>query len=198
MKLSKHKVFLSICGVNVLVWLLSCAFPDILNYLALDTDHPYRLYSWITCIFAHAGIHHLVGNTLFVLPWAWYLEPKIGGDRFLGAWIITGVAGSIAWLLTPALLFGGASLGSSGADMGIMACAVMLMEGHLIIRLAALGLFLLIGLDEYQGTVITALVPDGVGHAAHIGGIYCGILIAQFISAARIKRLTPLRVRLRL
>lgn len=187
MKLSKHKMFIYICIINIFVLCITTLFPNAMSAYALDSDHLLS-FTWLTSMFTHAGMRHFFGNTLFVLPWAWYLEPKIGGKCFLKVWLATGMAGSVLWLLTPSMGPLGAAIGSSAACMGILGCAVMLMEGHWLIRLAALFILCYVGLEEYQLTVYTSLISDGVGHAAHVGGLISGIVSAHFIVLSKLKK----------
>lgn len=181
MEIKQHRAFLSIIGINLALWTASLLVPNLPEWLGLNAERLWLLPTYVTCLFAHAGFGHLFGNMLFVLPWAIYLEPKIGSRRFLAAWLITGVAGDLGWLLTPSLMgISGVSLGSSGACMGILALAALLMDGHWAFKAGAASILAIVGLQEYQLTVISALIPDGIGHCAHLWGAAAGALLAGY------------------
>ncbi len=177
MDIKSHRAFLGLTGISLLV-LIACTFvPYLMEYLALNSADP---YSWrqITSLFDHGGLMHLFGNTLFVLPWALYIEPKIGWKRFTAVWLATGLFGNFLSNATPSLFPGGLSLGSSGCCMGMMAYAIAMMEEHWILKAAAVAILGIVGLREYQAAVITAFIPDGIGHGAHLGGFVAGLWLA--------------------
>ncbi|PID90276.1 MAG: hypothetical protein CSA97_03735, partial [Bacteroidetes bacterium] len=113
--------------LNVLVFVLMVASgvhfisPDadsLLNWGAnwrpstLD-GQPWRL---LTSCFLHFGIVHLLMNMYALVYIGRHLEPVIGSVRFLGSYLLAGVAGSLAslWFNEPTV-----SAGASGAIFGM-------------------------------------------------------------------------------
>lgn len=81
---------------------------------------------WLTSVFLHADIFHLLGNMLFLWIFGLVVEGKLGWWRFLLVYLGIGVAQSaieqfaMLWLVEPSW-----SLGASSAIYGIMAIALV-------------------------------------------------------------------------
>ncbi|KAJ3056108.1 hypothetical protein HK102_011242, partial [Quaeritorhiza haematococci] len=84
--------------------------------------HPVQ---WVTNIFLHAGIMHLLGNLLFLWAFGIIVEGKLGFFGFLAVYLAMGVfqSGTIQLLADPA----GSHhmLGASGAIYGLMALCMI-------------------------------------------------------------------------
>ncbi|MDG3005644.1 rhomboid family intramembrane serine protease [Paludisphaera mucosa] len=87
-----------------------------------DGIHPVQ---WVTNIFMHADIMHLLGNLLFLWAFGIIVEGKLGAIGFLAVYLAMGVfqSGSIQLLADPA----GSQhmLGASGAIYGLMALCMI-------------------------------------------------------------------------
>jgi len=82
---------------------------------------------WLTSIFSHAGIQHLVGNMLFLWVFGLIVEGKIGWWKFLACYLGIGVVHS---MLEQIVMLGytgtvPGALGASAAIFGIMAMAAV-------------------------------------------------------------------------
>jgi len=126
----------------------------------------------ISCMFLHVGVFHLFMNMLALYMIGIILEPKIGKWRLLGAFLASGIGGSIASLLwNPAVV----SAGASGAIFGLFGLLLALLTTNLIqknIRKAILpNLLFVIGVNLLIG------FAPGIDYAAHIGGLLTGIVL---------------------
>ncbi|MFQ5842180.1 MAG: rhomboid family intramembrane serine protease [Thermodesulfobacteriota bacterium] len=79
---------------------------------------------WITTMFFHANLLHLLGNLLFLCVFGIYVEDKVGRRDYLFLYFMTGIAatfvhGIMVGLFEPESLFTPV-LGASGAISGIM------------------------------------------------------------------------------
>jgi membrane associated rhomboid family serine protease len=136
----------------------------------------------ITHQFLHGGVMHILGNMVFLILTGFAVEAALGGWRFLGFYLFSGIGG--------ALLFsqfggsGGSLVGASGSISGVMAMYVVLFGHRKIqffywffiftgyVRAAAI-----IMLPFYLGfEVYKYLSDDGsnVAYTAHIGGFLVG------------------------
>jgi membrane associated rhomboid family serine protease len=113
---------------NVLIFLgmITGHIPDVENWILWYGAglHPEQ---WLTSIFSHAGIDHLVGNMLFLWVFGLIVEGKIGWWKFLACYLGIGVLHS---MLEQIVMLGytGAvpgALGASAAIFGIMAMAAL-------------------------------------------------------------------------
>ncbi len=144
------------------------------NYQRLTlSDEPWRLLS--SC-FLHFGISHLLVNLYALLFIGMMLEPKIGKARFLIAYIITGIAGSLnsqAW--HPFSV----SAGASGAIFGMYGLFLALLTAGVIERtyrkrlLVSIAIFIVFSL--FSG------VSGNTDNAAHIGGLVAGLVTGYLL-----------------
>lgn len=137
---------------------------------SLMFSEPWRL---VTSIFAHGGIGHLLSNLFGLGLFGLILEGRIGPKRTFWLFLLSGIAIN---LVTPYPR----SLGASGAIYAIMGALVVLrpmmtiwVSGMPMPMLVA-GFFWL--LQDAMGT----FVPSGVGHLAHISGLFIGAGTAFF------------------
>ncbi len=124
----------------------------------------------------HNNLQHLLGNYMFMVPYAVYLQYKVGAWRFIYLYFTAGVVAALGqWLAVP---FSPGIIGSSGSAFGVFTAATLLfsqqphkrMEGSLWIGLAlAMQIF-----------YVTRFGGGGVGYWAHICGALTGLVIGAF------------------
>jgi len=80
---------------------------------------------WVTSMFAHAGIGHLIGNLFFLWGFGLVVEGKIGWWRMLATYMAIGIvqAAFIQVIMLPWHV--GGALGASSAIMGLMAISLV-------------------------------------------------------------------------
>jgi len=130
----------------------------------------------ITNLFIHFGIIHLLANMYALYFIAIYLEPMLGKQKYIAAYLCTGVFGSLVslwWHSTPVN-----SAGASGAIFGLYGLFFAFLTTDIIpakVRqalLKSIGIFILYNL-AYG-------FKSGIDMAAHVGGIVSGFLIGYF------------------
>jgi membrane associated rhomboid family serine protease len=128
----------------------------------------------VTSGFLHFGILHLAFNMLLLWWLGQMLEPSLGRVRYVLAYAVSLLAGSLgALLLDPDALTGGAS----GAVFGLMAAAVLLLRRRGVDPMqSGLGGLLVINL------LLTFLRP-GISIGGHLGGLVGGALAALLLGA---------------
>jgi len=89
--------------------------------LYLFCSYYYEIWRFVSAIFLHDGIIHLIYNLFALALFGFILEKLIGSKRFL---IVFFASGIIANLI--AVNFYNSSLGVSGAIYGILGCLVIL------------------------------------------------------------------------
>lgn len=85
-------------------------------------------WQWITSVFLHAGVVHLLGNLLFLWVFGLVAEAGAGGLRFLALYLLLGIATSAmeqATMLDRSLGDPPGALGASAAICGIMTSALL-------------------------------------------------------------------------
>jgi rhomboid protease GluP len=125
----------------------------------------------LTAVFLHIGIIHLLSNMMALGFIGFALEPILGKTRFLAAYIISGIAGSLFSIYNhPEII----SAGASGAIFGMYGVLIAVLTTKLgkgkvnKIALPIMSLYIL-----YQ---LAMGMKDGVDNAAHIGGLIGGII----------------------
>jgi len=138
-----------------------------------------RPWTVVTYMFLHAGIQHLFWNMLALYFFGPRLEARLGGRRFMGLYLTSGVAGALGSLVTPYATI----VGASGAIFG-----VMLGYAHFwprdpiylffVLRIEARWLVILMTMMAlYQGLG----GQSGIASFAHLGGFAGGFLYLRWI-----------------
>jgi membrane associated rhomboid family serine protease len=138
--------------------------------------------SLVTCMFLHEGWEHLLGNMIFLFVFGDDIEEALGHWRFLAFYLLSGVAGSLAYVAVnahsdlPLIGASGAIAGILGAYMLIRPCAgVAVFFIYLPIRVPA---WVVIGL--WAGLQVVHLAGkdnDGIAYMAHVGGLAAGVVL---------------------
>lgn len=144
----------------------------VLNELAWM--QPWR---FVSAIFLHGGLGHLVLNLFALLLFGSILEKFIGGNRLLLVFFVTGIFANVI-----AINFYGSSLGASGAIFGILGALIFVKP---MMPIWAFGLpmpmfvagILWAGVD-IMGAVgfFTGNPIDNTGNIAHLSGMFFGFI----------------------
>ncbi|KAF9919970.1 hypothetical protein FBU30_010300 [Linnemannia zychae] len=151
-----------------------CTISDICGFTPISSTGkaPNQWFRFITPVFLHGGVIHLLFNLLFQMRTGADLERDMGWWRFAIIYMTSGIAGFIfggnfAPLLSP-------SMGASGALFGLIGCLVLdlVQNWKLVVRpcweLSKLSLMILV-------SFAFGLLPF-LDNFAHIGGFIAGIL----------------------
>jgi Uncharacterized membrane protein (homolog of Drosophila rhomboid) len=129
----------SLVFINIVVFIYELINPDVVRRFsfvpALAWDEPYR---WVTHMFLHGGIMHIVGNMIYLWVFGDNVEDHYGHIRFLLLYILWGVAAafvhywaSVAEAATLDTTYLGnpmyiPAVGASGAISGILGAYLVL------------------------------------------------------------------------
>ncbi|MFM8313364.1 MAG: rhomboid family intramembrane serine protease [Deltaproteobacteria bacterium] len=175
----------------VLVTCFVLSFIHFKNFwsLGFDVSDPWKSFglSWITSIWVHADLIHLLTNTYFLWLFGDNVEESLGTSRFLELFVLGGICGNLSALIFshhPQIY-----IGASGAVMALSVYYILKFPRARLsyffplflawgpkIRLPAytvIGVFLVLDWlgvkDEMRG------ISD-VGHLAHLGGAFLGFV----------------------
>jgi len=126
----------------------------------------------LTCCFLHIGILHLLMNMYALMYIGLLLEPYLGRLRFIVAYLLTGLASSLASLYWHDLTV---SAGASGAIFGMYGIFLAMLTTKLIPKEVRGPL--LSSIAVFVGYNLLAGMKSGIDNAAHIGGLISGLLI---------------------
>lgn len=140
-------------------------------------------WTFITSMFMHVDVNHLLGNMLFLLVLGGVVEAAIGIRRYILLYFLAGIFGGITMIFMTSTGFISDNvpiLGASGAIFGILAAAAILKPMQMLhiyfvpVPLIVVGL-IYIGLQVYY---ILIGGEAGVANGAHLGGAIVGIIAA--------------------
>jgi len=180
-------------AVFVVTAIMGAFFPsfyatNILPYLALPGDPMlllYRPWTLITHMFLHDGLWHVLWNMLTFYWFGYIVGDLIGDKKIFPVYIIGGLFGALAYLVSFQLLsgIGFMALGASAAIMAIVFAAVATAPDYSMnlilfgaVRIKYIGLVILF--LDILGT--RSMVNSG-GHIAHLGGALFGFLFVYLI-----------------
>jgi len=162
----------------------------------LLTDPAGELFTVFTSMFMHGGLAHLGGNLLFLYIFGDNVEDSVGHGRYVGFYVLSGIAAATAQILTgigspiPMVGASGAISGVLGAYVVLYPRAPILVVNPIPLLWLFFGLFLsfpawiVIGM-WFIGNLLPALSSfglhesGGVAFFAHIGGFVAGLLLIR-------------------
>lgn len=167
----------------------------------LIDQHPHQWWRFVTPMFLHGGLIHLLVNMYSLWMLGPYVEKLYGSAKFVFFWVVTGVAGVVASYLTvvqpgtPLSVLGrfifkthdNPSVGASGALFGLIGVLFVfgikfrneLPEGFK--RAFGTGLLPVIVLNLFIGFMGQRLIDN----AAHLGGLISGAALALVVGYRR-------------
>jgi membrane associated rhomboid family serine protease len=172
------KVTYVLIALCVLVFVLEQAAPDAVYPQVTLTPISLLSAPWtvITSMFGHADLEHILFNMIALFMFGSVLENRIGSGKFVLVYFVSGVLGSIGFMLFNSPF--GSALGASGAIYGIIG-ALVLLEPNLTVY------FYFMPLPMYVVGPIYALIElfylgsaDAIAHSAHLLGFFGGLALA--------------------
>lgn len=146
-------------------------------------------WRFVTPMFLHIGIIHLLWNTWAGFGWCSTVEQALGWRRFLPAYLLSGIGATAVSVIGHNVV----SAGASGAGFGIVGVTLVLLyrtlgslsallrNGAARGQLASIGIWLLIGFTMLQ-----------MDNFAHLGGLFFGILFGLAFTPPSIGKDRPL------
>jgi membrane associated rhomboid family serine protease len=149
------------------------------------------LVTFISHMFLHGSVSHLLGNMIFLLAVGFIVELSMNRPLYLFAYLFTGICSALFYIpsASNSLL---PSLGASGAIAGLMGMYAVLFNTRKVrffyfiyvyfdyVKLPAIYLLVLwLGYQIYQQLEYSRY--SNVNYLAHIGGLISGAFIAFMI-----------------
>lgn len=191
-----RNIILACTGVLLLQEILRLAFPasytvafnHFFGLVPYYVTHRFYIWQFVTYLFLHEGIWHLVFNMLFLYFFGIDLERTWGTQRFYQYYFLTGAgAGAISVLINVlrdpqglGYASGVPTIGASGAIFGVLIAAGILFPDRqvwLIPFPIMIPMKLLVAGSIAIEFFLSLEVPgDKVSHIAHLGGALVGYL----------------------
>jgi hypothetical protein len=173
---------LKLCLICIVVYLLQLIIPGFTELFILNSNFPSQYWRYLTAIFLHGGLAHLVFNLFALALFGSILEKLIRGRKFLFIFFLSGILVNIV-----SINFYESSLGASGAIYGILGVLMIIAP---LMFVWAFGLpmpMFIAGILWIIGEILGLFIPSNIGHIAHLSGLAIGILIGVIL---RVKKKT--------
>lgn len=150
----------------------------------------------LTSVFSHNSGLHLLINMLVLRSFGGILAPVLGRGPFLRFYLVAGIISSLSHAVTSNYLMGSPempALGASGSIAGLVMifCLMFPKERIFIMGLipvpAFFGALAFVGLDVWGLMAQTQGGGLQIGHGAHLGGAFAGLLYYLFIIRPRVR-----------
>lgn len=151
-----------------------------------------RYWVLMTSVFSHNLLLHL-GINMFVLhSFGQLLERLLGRRQFLSFYLIAGLTGSISHVVTSNYLMNDPSqpaVGASGAIAGLILLFSMLFPREKLLVFGIIPVPAFFGALAFIGIDLWGLMAQAqggglpIGHGAHLGGAFAGILYFIYIKS---------------
>ena len=183
MKFNLRSIVLPLISLNVVIFILEFVLGNnfVNSSILVSADIYSRPWILLTHIFFHGSPYHLIFNMWALLLFGSLLEQRVGIRRFIAFYLASGlIAGYIS------SFFYEASLGASGAIMGIIGVLIILMPDLQLLFFYIIPTPLWIAGILYAAMdVFGVFFPSGVGSIAHLVGMACGLLYGVFLKKER-------------
>lgn len=177
------------CLICIIVFILQLVIPGFTELFVLNQASWFQLWRFVTAIFLHGGVVHLLYNLFALALFGIILEKLIGSNRFLLVFFASGIIANLI-----AVNFYSSSLGASGAIYGILGCLAVI-RPLMMIWAFGFPMPMFIAAILWVGAgVLGIFMPSNVGDIAHLSGIGVGFIIGLFLREWKVAKKELIRV----
>ena len=187
MVIANFFVFIYVLALSYIDPALYYDMRDAFTFMPSKFGELAYLPSLITSMYMHADPFHLIGNILILYLIGLPLEERIGTKNWGIIYFVTGISATMMFYLFHANSFS-YLLGASGAIYGLGGALLILYPRDKIPMLigpifsSRAPVWLAVGIMFVVETFLVSMaVNDGTAHVAHVGGMFCGILLAPIL-----------------
>jgi len=177
--MARNRFFsLWIALVLVIVYLMQVFIFGFTEMFYLTSEALSMPWQFLTAIFLHGGLAHLVYNLFALILFGLILESLIGSKKFLIMYLLAGIfANLISFMFYPS------SLGASGAIMAIIGCLAALRPMMTVWAFSLPMPMFVLAIIWVVGSVmgVFGLGDPTTGHIAHLSGIVVGLLYGLYL-----------------
>jgi membrane associated rhomboid family serine protease len=149
----------------------------------LQSDHLFRVWTWVTSIFAHGGFGHIALNSIVLYFFGPVVERRIGSKKFVALFLVAGMAAGLAQAGVSAFMSPGIPsgvVGASGAIAAILGVLTILNPNLTIYLYFILPMPLWLATTLFVGYSVFVSATGGIGaggvaQLAHLAGVGIGL-----------------------
>jgi len=180
MKFKYHALKLSLFIVVVFLFqIFFNGFTEMFILNMLSWQQPWR---FLTAIFLHGGLGHLILNLFALSLFGSILEKFVGGNRMLLVFIAAGILANLV-----SVNFYDSSLGASGAIFGILG-ALILIRPMMAVWAFGMPMPIFVAGILWAGADLVGVYGffmgnpiDNTGNLAHLSGLFFGLLFGIWL-----------------
>ena len=168
---------LKLCLLMILIFIIQILFSSFIDILVLDQTSWQQPWRFVTAIFLHGGIAHLLLNLFAIVLFGSILESLISSKRFLVVFFTTGILANLI-----AVNFYDSSLGASGAIFGILG-ALIILRPLMVVWVYSIPMPMFVAGIVWAAADILGAYGfftnnplNNTGNIAHLSGMFFGIL----------------------
>ncbi|HVY01763.1 MAG TPA: rhomboid family intramembrane serine protease [Candidatus Nanoarchaeia archaeon] len=175
-------VALWLCIVCVFMFILQSIFPGLTDLLLLSKLNYLEFWRYLTAIFLHGSLGHLVYNLFALALFGFILEGIISWKKFIFVFLGAGVFANLI-----AVGFYDSSLGASGAIFGIIGTLAVLRPKMTVWAFSLPMPMFLASILWILGDMLGAVAffsgspLNNTGNLAHLSGVLFGIVYGFII-----------------
>ncbi|MCB9027441.1 MAG: rhomboid family intramembrane serine protease [Bdellovibrionaceae bacterium] len=182
--------------INIVVYLMWVSKLTTPNFMELNFLISWKLlvdgryWDLITPAFSHNMFFHLFLNMFVLSSFGGFMETFMGRRRILFFYLIAGFAGNLAHAITSNFLLREPelpALGASGAVAGIILLFSLIFPKEKILFFGIIPVPAIVGALGFVGFDLWGLYTQSqggglpIGHGAHLGGAFAGIIYFFFL-----------------
>lgn len=158
----------------------------LISYDALKSG---RFWTLLTSEFSHNAFFHIFLNMYILMSFGSAVESVLGPKSFLKFYLTAAIVASLSHALASAYFLGAPelpALGASGAIAGVILVFSLVFPREKVFLLGFIPMPALVGALLFIGLDIWGLVEQAggsglpIGHGAHLGGAFTGVLYYLF------------------
>jgi len=173
-----------VCVIIFVLQNLISGFTE-LFILNLSALYGFQIWRFVSSLFLHADIIHLIYNLFALLLFGFILERIIGSRNFLIVFFASGIIGNLI-----GVNFYSFSLGASGAIYGVIGCVAVLNPMMMVWAFGILMPMFIAAILWIAGDIlgVFGVFDKNVGYIAHLGGVFIGIVLGIIFRFIYVKR----------
>jgi len=181
----KNKFFsLWLSAVCIIFFILQVVIPNFTENLLLNNQAlKGQIWRFITAIFLHGSLQHLVLNLFALILFGLILEKFIGSYRFLFIFLISGIIANII-----SVFFYPSSLGASGAIFGVIGTLTIIKPLMTVWAFSLPMPLFLAAIFWAIADILGIFYPQGIGNFAHLSGLALGLILGLYLRMKHFKK----------
>lgn len=185
MKTKLYPLWLSL--IIILIFILQIIIPGFTEAFVLNQKSltNYQIYRFLTAIFLHGSITHLLFNLFALIFFGLILEKSLGSRNFLIIFLSSGIIANLI-----AVNYYSSSLGASGAIYGIIGALTIIKPFMMIWAFGMLMPMFIASILWVTADILRTLGafgPTNIGTIAHLSGIAIGLILGILLKNIKIK-----------